>query len=69
MTSTRELVFQFFALSYPVRMRVLLDLHLVDDADQGVSDSELVKRAIQRARAREQLAQLEGAIKSVLPKE
>lgn len=64
MISIRELVFNFFALSYPVRMRLLLDLHLIDDVDDKISDSELVKRAIKRARERDVLLQLDGAIRA-----
>lgn len=62
--STRELVFQLFALPYPTRIRIFLDLYLVDDGDTGISDSEQVKRAIMRAKERSILEQLEGAIRS-----
>jgi hypothetical protein len=63
-TSTRELVFGLLELSYPVRMRILVTLQLLDAADDDVSDSELVKRAISRARERGQLAELEKALKA-----
>lgn len=69
MISTRELVFRLFALSYPDRMQIIVDLKLLDDADTGVHESELVKRAIRRAKERGQLAQLEDAIKAATPKE
>ena len=69
MISTRELVFRLFALSYPDRMQIIVDLKLLDDADTDVSESELVKRAIRRARKCGQLARLEDAIKAAMPKE
>lgn len=69
MISTRELVFRLFALSYPDRMQIIVNLKLLDDADTGIPESELVKRAIRRAKERDQLAQLEGAIKAATPKE
>jgi len=69
MISTRDLVFRLFALSYPDRMQIIVDLKLLDEADIGVPESELVKRAIRRARERNQLPQLDGSIKAATPKE
>ena len=50
-------------------MQIIVNLKLLDDADTGVSESELVKRAIRRARERDQLSQLEGAINAAKPRE
>lgn len=69
MISTRELVFRFFALSYPDRMQIIVNLKLLDEADTGIAESELVKRAIRRARERNQLPQLDDAIQAATPKE
>lgn len=66
--SIHGFVFDFFALSYADRMQPLVSLQLLDGTDTGISDSELVKRVIQRARDRKQLLQLEGAIRAVIAK-
>lgn len=69
MISIRDLVFRLFALSYPDRMQIIVNLKLLDEADNGVPDGELVRRAIGRAKRRGLLAQLEGAIRAATPKE
>jgi hypothetical protein len=45
-------------------MRIFVTLQLLEVTDDGVSDSELVKRAISRARERGQLADLEKALQA-----
>lgn len=65
-TSTRDLVFGLLRLTYPVRMGIFVRLQLLEAADDGVSDSELVKRAILRARERGQLADLENELKAAM---
>ena len=67
--SVRELVFGLFALSYPSRMRIFVSLKLLEDADTSISESELVKRAVSRARDRNQLTELNTAIEEAKPKE
>lgn len=60
--SARDLVYALFELSYPERTRIFANLKLVDNSDHGATDSELVGRAIRRARERDQLDQLEKAV-------
>lgn len=62
--STREIVFRFFDLSYPIRMQILITLKLLRDDDTGIADSELIRRVVARARDNSQLAELGDAIKS-----
>lgn len=78
MTSTRlpfrltqsELTFRLFAISYPDRLKIMRDLELLDETDNGISDGELIKRVIQRAKKDpKQLARLEGAINAATLKE
>lgn len=70
MTSTRELTFRLFALSYPDRLKILGDLNLLNETDNGVSDGELIQRAIRRAQKDiKQLTRLEAAINATTPKE
>ena len=63
-TSTRDLVFGLLELAYPIRMRLFVTLQLLESDDEGASDSELVKRAISRARDRGQLPALEQALQA-----
>lgn len=69
MTSSRDLMFKLFDLSYPTRMRILIDLHLIEEGDIGISDGELAKRAIRRAREKNQLLLLKTAIMAALKQE
>lgn len=67
--ATKDLVFGLFAMSFPIRMQIFVRLGLLDDADTGITDGELIKRAIRRARVRNQLSDLAAAIEAARPKE
>lgn len=45
----RDIVYDFFELPYPTRMSVVISLDLLREEDEGISDSDLVKRILRRA--------------------
>jgi hypothetical protein len=58
----RRLVYDLFELSFPVRLQLLLKLGLVRDDDTDLSDSEVVARALDRARNEGKLEALRNAV-------
>ena len=58
----RSMVYNLFELSYPVRMRVLATLKLLEPGDDGLEDGELIRRAVRRALDSDRLCELEKAI-------
>jgi len=62
MTTVREIVYTFFLLPYPVRMRILSKFQLLDGEERGLSDGEILHRAVVRAADSEKLEDLKNAI-------
>jgi len=58
----RKLIYNFFELSYPDRMRVLLDLELLEDPKKAITDEELIKIVIEKAIKENKLVTLNNNI-------
>jgi hypothetical protein len=58
MDADRTLTYRFLSLSHVARIEVAHRLHLLEDSDEGVMDSELFERIFRRAVSRKQLGQL-----------
>jgi len=58
----RRLRYRFLNLQYPQRLQIALDLHLVQNHDEGVSAGTSFERYLQRAIERKIIDQLEDAI-------
>jgi hypothetical protein len=67
-TSARRIVYDFFALPYPVRHHVLFSLGLLDEDDEGLDDSAIIRRALDRARSAGRIGELAAAIATELSK-
>lgn len=64
----KRLVFQFFEVPYPARIKLLAELGLVREADVNIRESELLRRVVARARDADSLHELQAAIVTNLPK-
>jgi len=57
----RLLQYRFLSLFYLQRIKIALDLNLLQNHDEGVTAEESFTRWLQRAKERNELAQLERA--------
>lgn len=54
----RILTYRFFELPHVLRLDTMRELNLIDEEDEGITDTELFRRIMERARERGQLAEL-----------
>lgn len=61
---SREAYYQFMLLPYTKKMKIIVDLKLNDDIDEGKEDLEKIKSAILRAEMHRKVDQFETEVKS-----
>lgn len=64
--TARQLVYRLHSVSYPKRMAVLVGLGLLLDGDETLSNGDLIRRVVERARERKIADQLEREIEDAL---
>jgi hypothetical protein len=67
MDAARRLAYRFLMLPYIMRMRIALDLELLEEADQWSSDPELYQSLFHRAKERQRLGDLWYAVEMAHP--
>lgn len=59
---TRRLTYRFLSLEYPLRLKIALDLQLIQNHDEGITAEEAFKRWLYRIKERNEVVLLEHAI-------
>ena len=61
-SAPRDIVYRFFSIPYPRRTQLILNLGLLEEEDEGIEDSELIRRVVKRARETDLLEELRKSI-------
>lgn len=60
--NVREIVYNFFLLPYIHRIKILLELKLVEESEITDNDNEVYKLSFRRARERNQVSELRNLV-------